>query len=426
MNDILSAVARDFGTPCFVYFMDQVRERVQAVRSAFGDRLRISYAVKSNPNPDILRRMRNLVDSLDVSSAGEVLRAVQSGWEARQLGFTGPAKTEAELRTAVNAGIGEVIVESQDEAALLDHIAEQAGTRQRILIRISPRSVPRGFGVNMSGRSTQFGIDEEDLDAGVEAIRRFPHLELCGFHIYSGTQCLKAAAIVENYEIFIDLFKRTCHTHGLRPHRLIFGAGLGVPYYESDTPVELATVGAQIVPALDALRADPLFSATELVLETGRYLIGEAGVFLTRVVRKKHSRGTDICLCDGGMNHHLAAAGHLGAVVQRNYQMFKVSGTHDDGPEQPYNLVGPLCTTIDTLGRQVKFRGLEAGDVIGLKCSGAYGLTASPLHFISHPPAKEIIVETRQGRLIVDDSSQFPAAAGLWRDDQMRNGAASD
>jgi diaminopimelate decarboxylase len=232
LNDILSRVACDFGTPCFVYFMDQVRERVQAVRSAFGDRFRISYAVKSNPNPGILRRMRNLVDSLDVSSAGEVHGALASGWEAHQLGFTGPAKTETELRTAVNAGIGEVIVESQDEAELLDRLAASARTRQRILIRISPRSVPRGFGLNMSGRWTQFGIDEEDLDVAVERVRRLPHLELCGFHIYSGTQCLKAAAIIENYEIFIDLFKRTCHTHGLRPHRLIFGAGLGVPYYE--------------------------------------------------------------------------------------------------------------------------------------------------------------------------------------------------
>lgn len=407
LNDILNRVARDFGTPCFVYFMDRVRERVQAVRATFGDRFRIGYAVKSNPNPGLLRRMRELVDTLDVSSAGEVRRAVESGWEARKLGFTGPAKTEDELRTAVEAGVGEVVVESQDEAELLNRIVGQLRTRQRILIRISPRSVPRGFGVNMSGRSTQFGIDEEDLDVAVEAIRRLPHLDLCGFHIYSGTQCLKAAAIIENYEIFIDLFKRACHTHGLRPHRLIFGAGLGVPYYESDTPVELAVIGEQIVPALDALRADSPFSATEFVLETGRYLVGEAGVFLTRVVRKKHSRGTDICMCDGGMNHHLAAAGHLGAVVQRNYQMFKVSGAHDDGLEKPYNLVGPLCTTIDTLGRQVRFRGLEAGDVIGLKCSGAYGLTASPLHFISHPPASEIIVERRGDELLIEDCSQF-------------------
>ncbi len=410
LKEALCKIAGDFGTPCYVYFMDQVRERVESVRSAFGNRFRVSYAVKSNPNPGILRRLRGLVDSLDVSSAGEASHAVGSGWEPIKLGFTGPGKTQDELRTAVDLGVGEVIVESRDEAALLNGIAGQARRRQRIAVRISPRRVPRGFGLNMSGKPSQFGIDEEDIDPAVSAIRSLPHLDLCGFHIYSGTQCLNAAALVENFEIFIDLFKRVCHAHGVQPHRLIFGAGVGIPYYENDTPVDLAAIAEKISSAVDALRTDSLFSAAELVFESGRYLVGEAGVYVTRVIRKKHSRGTDICICDGGMNHHLAAAGHLGSVVQRNYQMFRITG-EDHGAEQAHTLVGPLCTTIDTLGRQVKFSGLEAGDLIGIRCSGAYGLTASPIHFISHAPPKEIIVETVQGRLHVEDASQFGVGA---------------
>jgi diaminopimelate decarboxylase len=407
VNDVLCKVARDFGTPCFVYFMDQVRARVERVRSAFGSRFRISYAVKSNPNPGMLRRLRGVVETLDVSSAGEVRRALACGWEPAKLGFTGPGKTQDELQTAVDVGVGEVIVESPEEAELLNRLAGQARKRQGVVVRISPRSVPRGFGVNMSGKWTQFGIDEEDLDPAVRAITSLPHLDLRGFHIYSGTQCLKADAIVENYETFIDIFRRVCHAHAVKPHRLIFGAGIGIPYYENDTPVDLTAIAEKTNVALDALKADSVFSSTELVLETGRYLVGEAGVFVMRVIRKKRSRGTDICICDGGMHHHLAASGHLGAVVQRNYQMFKVTAQHDQRPEQAYNLVGPLCTTIDTLGRQVKFRGLETGDLIGIRNSGAYGLTASPMHFISHPTPKEIIVETVQGRLRVEDCSQF-------------------
>jgi diaminopimelate decarboxylase len=171
--------------------------------------------------------------------------------------------------------------------------------------------------------------------------------------------------------------------------------------------VDLDAVGAAINPDLDALRSEPRFASAQLALETGRYLVGEAGFYLTRVLRIKHSRGTDICICDGGMNHHLGAAGHLGSVLQRNYRMFKLMGNNTGDAQQPYNLVGPLCTTIDTLARQVSLPRLEPGDVIVIRSSGAYGLTASPIHFIGHAPPKEIIVETVDGHLTVEDVSQI-------------------
>jgi diaminopimelate decarboxylase len=421
VDALLKQIARDAGTPCFVYFMDQVRQRVRDVRAAFGNRFQISYAVKSNPNPGVLIRMREVVDTLDVSSAGEIVRAAEAGWDMGNVGFTGPGKTADELRCAVRMGVAEIIVESLDEAALLNDLAGTAATRQRVLVRIAPTSVPRGFGVNMSGKGTQFGIDEEDADPAIEAVRRLPHLELCGFHVYSGTQCLKADAIAENYEIFAELFTRLCRRHAVRPQRLVFGSGIGIPHYERDVPVELAAVAERVNPVLDDLKRESLFADTELALETGRYLIGEAGVFVTAVVRVKHSRGTDIGICDGGMNHHLAATGHLGAVVPRNYQMFKITDAPADAAEQPYTLVGPLCTTIDTLGRQVMLRGLAAGDLIGIKCSGAYGLTASPIHFISHRPPREVIVERVHDRLVVEDCSQFGDRTHMSRSLESRS-----
>ena len=407
VNATLRTVAADYGTPCYVYFMDDVRERVARVRAAFGKRFQISYAVKSNPNPAILRRLRGVVDTLDVSSAGEVLRAVDADWNPARLSFTGPGKTQGELETSVAARIGEIIVESVDEAQLLNRVARSAGRTQRVIIRIAPNRVPRGFGLNMSGKPTPFGIDEEEIDAATQAIQDLSHVQLCGFHVYSGTQCLNADAIAENYAIFIEIFRRVCHRHGVTPERLIFGSGIGIPYYDSDAPVDLAVVGDTINPALDALKSESAFTATDLVLEMGRYLIGEAGVYVMRVIRKKRSRGVDICVCDGGMHHHLGAAGHLGNLIQRNYRMFKITDEHDEDVEHTYNLVGPLCTTIDTLARQVKFPGLDAGDLIGIRCSGAYGVTASPIYFISHAPPKEIVVESVDGGLRVEDCSQF-------------------
>ena len=416
---LLLQLAHDVGTPCFVYFMDQTRARVEHVRAAFGNRFRISYAMKSNPNPGILRRLQGVVDGLDVSSAGEIVRGIDCGWRPESISFTGPGKSDDELQMAVATGIGDVVLESLDEAQLLSAIAVAARKRQAILVRIAPARLPRGFGVNMSGKPTQFGIDEEALDAAVARIRELPGLDLCGFHIYSGTQCLKAEAIIENYENFIAIFERVCRTHGLEPRRLIFGSGIGIPYYDNDASVDLSAIGVKINPALDALRNAPRFAATELVLEIGRYLVGEAGIYVTRVIRKKRSRGTDICICDGGMHHHLGAAGHLGSVLQRNYRMFKITSQPDEAPEQEYDLVGPLCTTIDTLGRRVKFRGLDPGDLIGIGCSGAYGPTASPIHFISHRPPKEVIVETRHGEQSVEDCSQFGAPRMLVPEERL-------
>lgn len=401
----LAQVARDFGTPCYVYFMDEVRASVERLRSAFGGRFRISYAVKCNPNLLLLRKLRDVVDMLDVSSAGEIARGLQAGWQAADLGFTGPGKSEAELEASVAGRAGEIILESVDEAELLNRIAARAGRRQRVLVRLGPARVPRGFGLNMSGKPSQFGIDEEEIDAALDTIRGLAHLDLRGFHVYSGTQCLDAGAIAENYEIFIELFQRVCSAHEISPERLVFGSGIGIPYFDNETAVDLHAVAGRINPALDELKRSSRFSTTELVLETGRYVVGEAGVYITSVIRKKCSRGIEICICDGGMNHHMAAAGHLG-VVPRNYRMMKV-GTSPDGPERAYNLVGPLCTTIDTIGRKVKFRGLDAGDVIGIRSSGAYGLSISPVHFISHPPPKEIFVDTSEGTLRLEDGSEL-------------------
>jgi diaminopimelate decarboxylase len=405
MKEILATIARDHGTPCFVYFMDQVYGRIDSIRQAFGRRLGVSYAMKCNPHPEILKRMMRRVETLDISSGGELKAALRVGWPADRTSFTGPAKLPADLTASVTHGIGDVILESVREARLLSAAAGRAGRHQRVLVRVAPKKVPRGFGVNMAGKPCQFGIDEEDLDPALEEIKALPHLRLSGFHVYSGTQCLKTDSLAENYEIFIDIFQRFSAAHDISPEKLILGSGIGIPYLDGERSVDLAPIAERVNPSLEALRSQPRFARAALLLETGRYLIGEAGIYLTRVVNRKQSRGAQICTFDGGMNHHLGACGHLGMVLHRNYQMFKVSSDRPDTEEQPYDLYGPLCTSIDTLGRGVKFPGLDVGDVIGVRCSGAYGITASPLNFISHPPPKEILVEARDGRTVVEDIS---------------------
>ena len=401
--EMLRRIADEHGTPCFVYFMDDVYAQIAAVREAFEGLFGVSYAMKCNPHPAILARLQSRVDTLDISSGGELATAVEMGWPTELISFTGPAKRRSELQAAVDHRIGEVILESVNEAIQLNEIAAMAGITQTVCVRIAPQSVPKGFGVKMSGKPCQFGVDEEVLDEALERILSLGNLRLVGLHIYSGTQCLKPQAIAENYENFINIFRRACETHDITPSKLIFGSGIGIPYHEKDERVDLAPIAERINPVLRELKADSRYSNAELLLETGRFLMGEAGIYLTRAVNKKHSRGSDICVFDGGMNHHLGACGHLGMVLHRNYRMLKVSPDEEGAEAQPYDLFGPLCTSIDTLGRGVQFNGLDTGDVIGVHCSGAYGVTASPLNFISHDPPGELIVETSDGKTMITD-----------------------
>jgi diaminopimelate decarboxylase len=362
----------------------------------------VRYAVKANPNRELLRRLSRWVDSFDISSAGELKLARQAGIESSRLSLTGPAKSRADLQLALDAGCGEIVLESAEETADLEAACQGAGRTAAVLVRVNPRNMPRGFGVSMAGRASQFGVDEEELDPFLEDLRTRRLLHIKGFHVYCGTQCLDAAAAAENLVQCLDLFRRASHQHDLIPGRLVLGAGFGIPYDETSQPLDLNMVARLLDPALDELASDPRLSGARLSLELGRYLVGEAGYFLAGVVRIKRTRGREICILDGGMNHHLAACGLLGNMIRRNYPIRKVCGNLDQQP-CVYDLVGPLCTTIDRIGHEVTLPRMKAGDVIAVLCSGAYGLTASPLHFISQRKPRELLLEGKGSALKIVD-----------------------
>jgi len=391
----LESAAASFGTPSYVYFASAIERRAAVLREVFGDRFALSFAAKCNPNPAILTLMKDQAEFLDVSSIGEFRSALSVGWAPERISFTGPGKRDFEIKEAIAGGIGELILESVREAIAADGFARSLGLVQRVLIRIAPPSVPKGFGDQMAGRPSAFGIDWEDAPRDIPVIAALPNLQIAGMHIYAGTQCLKPEAICENYRNFIDIFRQIYDSDLPSPEKLVFGSGLGIPYHEGDTPLDLSAVVTGISEELDALRSTPRFAGTRLVLELGRYLVGEAGYFLTRVVSIKQSRGVRIGICDGGMNNHLPASGHFGMVMHRNYVMHKVGAASRNGGElsEKVNLVGPLCTSIDRLAIGIALPRIEEGDVIAVHNSGAYGLTASPIHFISHAPAREVLID---------------------------------
>jgi diaminopimelate decarboxylase len=409
---LLRDIACQHGTPCYVYFADGVRKRFDRLTDLFQGRFGISYAVKSNPNSALLRLIRDKIETLDVSSIGEVERALAVGYPASLLTFSGPAKRHEELARAVTVGVGEMVCESLWEAETLSALATAAGRRMAVLVRINPLHMPRKFGVNMAGKASQFGIDEEELEDALDRIGALPGLELKGFHIYSGTNCLDATAIDENFGIFIDIFSRASAYSGGTPEKLVFGSGFGIPYVAGDRDLDVDHVAELVNPRIDAMRTNPALRDARCVLEMGRWLVGPEGYFLTSVINEKHSRKTEIRMCDAGFNNHLSACGMMGTIIRRNWPIHRIT----EGPEQPkqdYLIVGPLCTTIDTLATQATLPPLTRGDVLGIEMSGAYGLSASPTRFISHPEAREVLVtDTAHARF--DDVSEgggaLPAA----------------
>lgn len=409
---VLRRLAHAGTTPCYVYLLDDIRAGLARLRRAVGDRFEISFAIKSNPNGGLLRALAPLVDAVDASSSGELDRALAAGYRASAMSFSGPAKRPFELRRAVEIGCGEVVCESPREIAALNDLAVNAGRRMKILIRICPTRVPAKFGVNMAGRASQFGIDEERLEEVLADRRRWTALDLVGFHVYSGTNALDEDAIAENFQIFADLFERFSSVAGIQPEKLIFGSGFGIPLHEGQRALDIDRLGSLVAPVADRLRRGAATSRARLVLEMGRYLVGPHGFFLTGVVDVKETRGKYLVLCDGGFNNHLAACGLLGTVIRRNWMMWNVTAA-DEAPVRPHQIVGPLCTTIDSLASDVVLPELRPGDVLAVGASGAYGLSASPVHFISHPPAREFLYEGSGDRIVeVTESAGIPTEVG--------------
>jgi diaminopimelate decarboxylase len=406
-REVLSRLGREFGTPSYVYFLEDIRARAEALTRAFGGRFRLSFAVKSNPNTTLLQHLREVVSFLDVSSAGELDRALAAGYAPQRLTFSGPGKRSFELQRSVDSGPVVMVAESERELEALNGLAARSGRRMPFCLRINPLKVPRSFGINMAGKPSPFGVDEEEVDGVLARQALWDNLDFEGFHAYSATNSLNEEAIGENLAIFAELFTRFAGAHRFRPQKLLFGAGFGIPYQQDQPSLDLASLASRIEPTLDRLESDPWVGDACRVLELGRFLVGPSGYFLTRVVHEKRSRGVEVRICDGGMNNHLAACGLMGMILRRNWPMWKVNA---DGGEVvgQYLLSGPLCTSIDTLGHQVRLPELHRGDLIAVGSSGAYGLTASPTAFISHPPPREYLVVGPAGREDILDVTELP------------------
>ncbi len=376
------------GTPFYAYDRRLISERVARLRAALPKEIHLHYAIKANPMPAVVQHLAGLVDGFDVASGGELKTVLDTVMSPGQISFAGPGKSERELRQAIAAGIV-INIESPRELERIAAIASATGTRPKVAVRVNPDFELKSSGMKMGGGPKQFGIDAERVPDVLAHTRALP-VEFYGFHIFSGSQNLKAEAIMEAQRNTLDLARRLAE-HAPAPVRLLnLGGGFGIPYFPGEQPLDLAEVGEHLAGLMPDARRD--FPQAEFVIELGRYLVGEAGVYVSRVVDQKESRGQVFLVTDGGLHHHLAASGNFGQVVRKNYPVVVGNRVEPDAELLSASAVGPLCTPLDLLGDRMNLGHAQVGDLIVVFQSGAYGLTASPTAFLGHPMPVEVLV----------------------------------
>ena len=384
----ISRIAARVGhTPFYAYDRSLLDARVAQLRAALPAAVKLHYAMKANPMPALVCHMARLVDGIDVASAGELLVALDAGADPQEISFAGPGKTEAELHQAVAAGIL-VNVESFREVPILAAAQQALGLPARVAVRVNPDFELKSSGMKMGGGPKQFGVDAEQVPELLAAIGR-AGLAFEGFHLFAGSQNLKPESIVEAQQKSFALACRLAE-HAPSPVRFLnLGGGFGIPYFPGEQPLDLAPIGANLADIVE--QAKTALPQAEIVIELGRYFVGEAGLYVARVLDKKVSRGLTYLVTDGGLHHHLSASGNFGQVIRKNYPA-AIANRMDAATTEAVSVVGPLCTPLDLLADRMSLPAAEPGDLVAIYQSGAYGATASPQRFLGHPGVVEVLV----------------------------------
>lgn len=387
----VSKIVAKTGTPAYIYDASVMRSTYRRLAIALDGFASIHYSVKANPHPQIIRVFVEEGAGVEIASVGEYRAALAAGADPQSILFAGPGKRMRELEEVLSGGIGEIHLESFEEIERLRTI----GKPVRCSLRINPVPTVQAGAMRMGGKPTAFGFDEENLQAVLSAVAKVKNIELVGVHVYGGTQILDEAALLEQWRHAIGLASRIAAQIGRPLETIDLGGGLGIPYHAGDKSLDLDIVAAEVPALIKLMKDDPLLSSAKAIVEPGRFLVGPSGIYVAEVNSVKLSRGTHFVITDGGMHHHLAASGNLGQVIKRSYPVVAPAKMNEE-KSLPVTVAGPLCTPLDILARDILMSELTAGDYVAVLQSGAYGITASPINFLSHDRPSEAIVENGQ------------------------------
>lgn len=373
--------------PFYAYDRALLQARVAELRAILPASIKLHYAMKANPMPALVGWMAGLVDGVDVASAGELKVALDAGAKPKEISFAGPGKRRGELRQSVAAGVL-INLESFREVNELAAISQELELPARVAVRVNPDFELKSSGMKMGGGPKQFGVDAEQVPQLLAEIAR-AGLQFEGFHLFPGSQNLKAESICEAQQKSYALALRLAASTPSPVRFLNLGGGFGIPYFPGDQRLDLTLIGESLTQI--AARAAVDMPEAELVIELGRFLVGEAGIYVTQIVDRKISRGQTYLVVDGGLNHHLSASGNFGQVIRKNYPV-AIGNRMNTGVKECVSVVGPLCTPLDLLADRMELPVSQTGDFVVIFQSGAYGASASPHGFLGHPAPIEILV----------------------------------
>ncbi len=394
----ISRIAQEYGTPFYLYHGEMISQRVRRVHESLGTE--VSYSLKANPSLGVCQLIASEREAgAEVASSGELAVARAAGFEPEDIVFAGPGKTDDELRRAVDEGIFAVNVESVHEIDRLARVAREARKSIGVGLRINPEAQLMGSGMRMGGTVGQFGMDQAELEEAVRKTLSHPELVLRGVHVYTATQVFEVGPLLEHCRNILEISLSTADLAGHPLEMIDFGGGFGVPYFEKMTEFDLDGFAEGFRGLLSSYRPDPRLAGCRFLFELGRYLVADAGVYVTRAVEVKETRGKTFVVTDGGMNHHLTATGNMGQVFRKAYPLLnltRMSGV----PEVGVAVAGPCCTPLDTFGNNIPLASPEVGNLIGVFYSGAYGFSASNLGFLSHPSPAEVLLWRGEAHLL--------------------------
>lgn len=379
--------ARVGQTPFYAYDRELLRQRAATLRAALPASVKIHYAMKANPMPALVGLMSSLVDGIDVASAGELKTALDAGANPHEISFAGPGKRRVELRQAVAAGVL-INIESLREIEVLAEIGNELALQPRVAIRVNPDFELKGSGMKMGGGPKQFGIDAELVPGALRKISE-TNLQFEGFHLFAGSQNLNAESICEAQQKSYELAVRLAADAPAPVRFLNLGGGFGIPYFPGEKHLDLDPIGENLANIVGRAKHD--LPEAEIVIELGRFLVGEAGIYVTEIVDRKISRGQTYLIVDGGLNHHLSASGNFGQVIRKNYPV-AIGNKMGMTDSENVSVVGPLCTPLDLLAERMELPVAQPGDLVVIYQSGAYGASASPQGFLGHPEVIEVLV----------------------------------
>ena len=401
----LHSLADRYGTPYFLYDVDEIARRIELVRESLAGLVEVFYAVKANPNLELLRMLRRVADGLDISSAGELEQASLAGFDMAKVSFAGPAKTVSELTASIQRAVGCISIESLRELIECVEISRQLGRKANVVVRINPQQVNRSFGMKMGGKAAQFGVDEEDLGGLLEHIcANTETLEFKGIHIYAGSQCFDPAGVIAGVQNCLQIASQIESGSGLACTTVNLGGGFGASHGD-ERELDIAAFAKDLVPILREFQNASKVER-RIIFELGRFLTADAGIYVARIIGSKESRGKSFFMVDGGLHHHLAAAGSFGAAFRTNYLLRNLS--RPAAQKIKCSIAGPSCNPTDLLGVDVELPRPEIGDLIAVLKSGSYGFTASPLLFLGRQTPAELlchhgeVILGRRPRTIVD------------------------